>query len=98
MEKTKLNPKDRVAITYPSRYKVVIYNNDVTPIDYVIQLLVNVFNKNINEAKEITLEIHEQGRGIAGTYSLEVAEQKMNESILLSSKHGYPLEVNVEEA
>jgi ATP-dependent Clp protease adaptor protein ClpS len=98
MEKTKSKVKDMQEIAYPSRYKVVIYNDDATPIDYVIQLLINVFNKNIDEAQKITLQIHENDKGVAGIYSFEVAEQKMMESNLLSRKHGYPLEVDMEEA
>jgi ATP-dependent Clp protease adaptor protein ClpS len=98
MEKTKTKVKDAQDIAYPSRYKVIIYNDDATPIDYVIQLLINVFNKNIEEAQNITMQIHENDKAIAGIYSFEIAEQKMLESNLLSRKHGYPLEVDVEEA
>jgi ATP-dependent Clp protease adaptor protein ClpS len=95
--KTKTQSKTRVEIRYPDRFNVVFLNDDFTPMEFVIQLLIEVFNKDINQAKDITLTIHNEGKGIAGTYNFEIAEQKVHESTLLSRHHGHPLKVVMEK-
>ncbi len=95
--KTKTQSKTRVEIRYPDRFNVIFLNDDFTPMEFVIQLLIEVFNKNIDQAKDITLTIHNEGRGIAGTYNFEIAEQKVHESTLLSRHHGHPLKVIMEK-
>lgn len=81
----------------PPKYHVIMLNDDVTPMDFVIQVLVNVFNKDNDSAKNIMLEIHEKGRSIVGTYSYEVAEQKCIEAIQESRNAGFPSDVLIEE-
>ena len=71
--------RDKVELVFPNRYNVLLLNDDYTPMDFVIQLLVEVFNRTLDEATAITMKVHEEGQGIAGTYSHEVAEQKQNE-------------------
>jgi len=84
-------------IREPSRYNVIFINDDITPMDFVIQLLVEIFNKSLEDAQNITLQIHYENKAIVGTYSYEIAEQKTNESNMLSHHHGYPLTVLLEE-
>jgi ATP-dependent Clp protease adaptor protein ClpS len=55
-------------IKYPDRFNVVLLNDDFTPMEFVIQLLVEVFNTSIEEAKEVMIKVHEEGKGIAGMY------------------------------
>jgi ATP-dependent Clp protease adaptor protein ClpS len=86
-----------VELLYPGKYKVVIQNDDVTPMDFVIALLMQVFNHNEDRAKEITLDIHRKGNGIAGVYTYEVAEQKGIEATLLARQHSWPLAIKIEE-
>lgn len=81
----------------PNKYNVIMMNDNVTPMDFVTQLLVVIFNKNSEQARDITLAIHENGRGIAGTYSYEIAEQKCTETISTSRQSGYTLDVIIEE-
>lgn len=90
--KTKVNTK----ITYPPRYKVVIFNDNHTPMEFVIQLLIEVFNKNIDEANKITQTVHTKGRGVAGVYNFEIAEQKVSESQIICQYNGHPLKVELE--
>jgi ATP-dependent Clp protease adaptor protein ClpS len=97
MAETKTQNKSRTKLKYPSRFNVVFHNDDYTPMEFVIHLLIEVFNKNIEQAKEITLAIHTEGRAIAATYSLEIAQQKTHESSLLSSHAGHPLIVSYEQ-
>jgi ATP-dependent Clp protease adaptor protein ClpS len=81
----------------PNKYNVIMINDNITPMEFVIQLLVIVFNKSVDEANAITMTIHEQGRGIAGTYSYEVAEEKCTDTISTARASGYPLDVVIEE-
>lgn len=84
-------------IKYPDRFNVVLINDDFTPMEFVIQLLVEVFNKTIEEAKEATVKVHEDGKAVAGSYGLEIAEQKQQEATIISRHHGHPLKVIIEK-
>tara|TARA_R110001592_G_scaffold105459_1_gene296564 strand:- start:344 stop:640 length:297 start_codon:yes stop_codon:yes gene_type:complete len=97
MARSKTKTIQKVELKYPSRYQVIILNDDYTPMDFVIKLLIEVFNKNINQAQEVTVAIHEKGKGIAGTFNMEVAEQKTSEVTLIARHHGHPLKAIMEE-
>lgn len=82
----------------PNKFNVIMLNDNVTPMDFVIQILMIVFNKDQNSAKDIMLEVHEKGRSIAGSYSYEIAEQKCVETVTTARKAGFPLDVTIEES
>lgn len=84
-------------IAKPKQYQVIVYNDDTTPIEFVIELLKNIFMHTQQSAEGITLAIHNEGKGVAGVYYYEVAEQKVHESILVSRQAGYPLTLDIEE-
>ena len=81
---------------YPARYNVVIDNDDTTPAEFVIQLLIEIFNKPLDAATGITLDIHTTGNGIAGTYSRELAEQKLAETKIAVAAAGLVLVTRLE--
>jgi len=81
----------------PGKYKVVFYNDDVTPMQFVIALLEHTFNHSTDDAKRITMQVHNEGTGIAGVYTYEIAEQKGVEATLISRQNGWPLVIKVEE-
>ncbi len=89
---------EKKRLSTPKKYMVIFLNDNVTPMEYVIQLLLTFFGKTTEEANEITLEVHEKGRCIVGTYSYEVAEQKCIETVTDARKHNYPLDVVMEES
>jgi len=93
---TKTSTRSSVKVDYPTRHNVIFHNDEFTPMEFVIHLLIEVFNKNIEQAKEITLAIHNNGRAIAATYSYEVAEQKTHEAILITRHSGHPLQITHE--
>lgn len=80
----------------PSKYKVIVCNDDVTPVEFVVTMLVTVFRHNEKSALELTLSIHNTGSAVAGVYSFEVAEQKSIDSTNLARANGYPLIIKVE--
>lgn len=84
-------------LKFPKKYKVIICNDDITPTDFVIAMLMTVFQKSQEDSYTITMHIHNNGKGIAGIYSHEIAEQKMIEGINLSRVHGWPLVLKTEE-
>lgn len=84
-------------ILSPGLYKVIIMNDDHTPMDFVIAVLMHVFKHSEPRAKEITMEIHHQGAGVAGVYSHEIAEQKGAEGTMLARQNGWPLVFRIEE-
>ena len=81
----------------PGRYKVIVCNDDVTPVEFVVTMLVSVFKHTEKSALELTLAIHNKGSAVAGVYSFEVAEQKGIDSTNLARANGYPLIIKVEQ-
>jgi ATP-dependent Clp protease adaptor protein ClpS len=83
-------------ISEPGKFKVVVCNDDVTPIEFVVSMLIAVFRHDEKSALELTLAIHNQGSAVAGVYSYEVAEQKGIDATNLARANGYPLIIKVE--
>ncbi len=81
----------------PSLYKVVLHNDDVTTMDFVVKILVDIFKKSLDEATTIMLAVHDEGAGICGLYPKEIAEFKTNKTIYLARKEGFPLQCNMEK-
>ena len=88
--------KTRQKIARPPRFKVILFNDDYTPMEFVVSVLENVFKKGPSEATQIMLHVHRNGAGIAGVYVLEVAETKVVSTHRLAEKRGYPLRAGVE--
>jgi ATP-dependent Clp protease adaptor protein ClpS len=81
----------------PSKFNVVFYNDNVTTMEFVILVLMSIFHKSFDEARNLCLSIHENGKGIAGTFSHEVASQKRDETINAARANGFPLQCEIEE-
>ncbi len=80
----------------PPRFKVVLYNDDYTPMEFVVALLEQVFQKPPVEATRLMLQIHRSGSGVAGIYALEVAETKVATVHRMAEARGYPLRSGLE--
>jgi ATP-dependent Clp protease adaptor protein ClpS len=93
----KINEKVSITVQPPKLWKVVFFNDDSTPMEFVIELLVGIFKHNDAKARELTLEIHNSGSAIAGIYPFEIAEHKGVESTHLSRANGFPLRIQVEQ-
>lgn len=81
----------------PPKFKVVLYNDDFTPMEFVVALLESVFKKSPSEATALMLQIHRKGAGVAGVYVLQVAETKVATVHRMAEERGYPLRAGVEE-
>jgi ATP-dependent Clp protease adaptor protein ClpS len=82
----------------PTLFKVVLLNDDYSTMEFVVEILENVFQKTPAEAYQIMMHVHVNGRGIAGVYPWEVAETKVDTVISLARGAGYPLRAVTEEA
>jgi ATP-dependent Clp protease adaptor protein ClpS len=98
MAQVSTTEQTKVKLSEPPRYVVVMHNDDYTPMDFVIEILVTIFNHTVEEAKQLTLEIHNEGKAVCGEYYYELAEQKSTESIALARSNGHPLQVEVDRA
>jgi ATP-dependent Clp protease adaptor protein ClpS len=87
---TKLKP--------PHKWTVVLHNDDVTPMEFVVELLQRVFYMDIANAATLMIDIHTTGSGVAGTYTHEIAEQKLVDALKFIASHRYSLKATLEEA
>ena len=97
MAEVQLDEKIKVIIQEPKQWKVIFLNDNSTPIEFVMQLLTQIFKHTEITAKDITMQVHETGSGIAGVYSFEIAEAKAVEATSLARANGFPLQVKLEE-
>ena len=89
--------KQKESLKVPDSWNVVLLNDDYTPMDFVVQILESLFQRNPSEAYRIMLQVHTQGRGIAGVYTHEVAETKVADVVELAQDAGYPLQAVMEQ-
>lgn len=75
----------------PKMYKVIYLNDDYTTVNFVVDTLVRFFNKSMDEAVSLAMHIHNKGTGVAGIYTLDLAETKANMTMDLARKNGFPL-------
>lgn len=96
IEKSKTTTTKRI-LKEPSKYKVVVLNDDFTPMEFVIAMFIAVFNYDRTKAYQATIKIHTEGSAIAGVYSHEIAEQKCLDATQMARDNNYPLVVKTEE-
>ena len=82
----------------PSMYKVILLNDDYTPMEFVVYVLQKIFNKNQEAATQIMLHVHQKGIGVCGVYTYEVAEVKSKTVVDFAKKNQHPLQCTVEKA
>jgi ATP-dependent Clp protease adaptor protein ClpS len=81
----------------PSMYKVLMLNDDFTPMEFVVHVLVQFFSKSQEDATQVMLHVHQRGVGICGVYSYEVAENKVTQVVDFARKHQHPLQCTLEK-
>jgi len=82
----------------PSMYKVIMLNDDYTPMEFVVHVLERFFSKNRDEATKIMLHVHQRGVGVCGTYTYEVAETKVTQVMDFARQHQHPLKKKKKKA
>ena len=89
--------KEKIRVKEPDRYKVIFINDDFTPMEFVMQLLMEIFHHPEDAAKDVMLKVHTEGKAVAGIYFFEIAEQKAFETAESAKEHQYPLKITIEE-
>ena len=92
---TKLDIKPKTKI--PSLYRVLLMNDDYTPMEFVIEVLEKFFQKNREEATQIMLHVHQRGVGVCGIYAYDLAETKATQVMNYARKYEHPLQVQLEK-
>jgi len=95
-EKIQSSGHSLLTIGEPKQYYVVMHNDDSTPIDFVIEILMNLFNHDEGTSADLAHKIHTDEIAIVGMYNLEIAEQKVEETVKASRVANYPLSVTLE--
>ena len=95
--KTDLVTKTRPKTKKPHLYKVLLLNDDYTPMEFVVHVLERFFNKNREEATRIMLHVHKRGVGICGVFTYEVAETKVTQVMDFARQHQHPLQCTMEK-
>ncbi len=88
-EKSRLQP--------PPLYKVLLLNDDYTPMDFVVVVLQTVFGMSREKATQVMLQVHREGMGVCGTYTREVAVAKVDQVLGIAREHQHPLQCTMEE-
>jgi ATP-dependent Clp protease adaptor protein ClpS len=96
-EEIKIDEKIKRKAEEPSKYKVIMLNDDTTPMEWVVDVLKTVFNHSQETAEKITLTIHNDGSALVGIYTYEIAEQKTVETVNASRERGFPLGVRLDK-
>ena len=90
--------KTRQQVKPPSMYKVILHNDDYTPMDFVIDVLTRFFNMQYEKASEIMLQVHNEGMAVCGVFTAEVAETKVQQVSIYAKEHEHPLLCTMERA
>jgi ATP-dependent Clp protease adaptor protein ClpS len=90
--------RTRAKAKKPSMYKVLLLNDDYTPMEFVVMVLQRFFNMDIEQATQVMLHVHQQGVGVCGVFSYEVAETKVNQVMDAARQNQHPLQCTLEKA
>lgn len=88
----------RISLDEPKMFHVILYNDDVTTMEFVVHLLTTVFRKSQPAAQEIMLTVHRKGSATVGTYTYDVAYTRKSKALSMAKNAGYPLKITMEEA
>ena len=93
-----IDEKIKRIVKEPSKYNVIMLNDDATPMEWVMGVLKEIFKHSDEDSEALTMTIHNDDSVVVGTYKYEIAEQKSVEAVSASRNHGFPLQLKVEEA
>ena len=96
-EQSGLKERQRIDLKEPRRYKVIIYNDDFTTMEFVVMILKQVFFKSEEEAQALMLQVHHSDKAVVGIYSYDIAVSKANKATSMARVQGYPLRLTVEK-
>ena len=89
--------KNKAKISKPKHYKVLMFNDDYTSMEFVVDILINIFKKSLDAANKIMIEVHKNGKGVAGIYPYDIADTKASIAMARAEEEGFPFKLIVEE-
>ena len=89
--------KTKSRIREPKRFHVIMHNDDYTPMDFVVDILMGVFHKNEAEANILMMKVHNEGQAAVGSYSYDIACSKQRTSMAMAEEEGYPFRLTIRE-
>jgi ATP-dependent Clp protease adaptor protein ClpS len=95
-EQSATRERQRVDLMEPRRYKVTIYNDDFTTMEFVVMILIQVFFKSQAEAETLMLQVHHSDKAVVGIYSYDVAVSKVRKATNMAREAGFPLRLTIE--
>lgn len=95
-EQSQIKEKQRTNLKEPRRYKVIIYNDDFTTMEFVVMILKQIFLKSEEEANALMLQVHHSDKAVVGIYSYDIAVSKAHKATSMAREAGYPLRLTVE--
>jgi len=90
--------KTRIHLREPKHYRVIMHNDDFTSMEFVVEILMDIFHKEEAEAERLMLMVHESGRAAVGTYPYDIAVTKVQAAEVRARREGFPFRMTVEEA
>jgi len=95
-EQSSIRERERIELREPKRYKVIIYNDDFTTMEFVVKILTEVFFKTQEEAEALMLKVHHSDKAVVGIYSYDVATSKTRKATRMAREANFPLRISVE--
>lgn len=89
--------KTRINIREPKHFRVIMHNDDFTSMEFVVEILIDIFKKDTLEAERLMLMVHESGRAVVGTYPYDIAATKVNNALARAKAEGFPFRMTLEE-
>ena len=90
--------KSKVKVKKPKHYKVIMHNDDFTTMEFVVNILMTIFKKDINTSNKIMMDVHKLGKGIVGIYPYDIATTKVSMALEMAKEEGFPFNITIEEA
>ncbi len=87
--------KERTDLREPRRFKVIIYNDDITTMEFVVRILTTIFHKSPAEAEKLMLQVHKGKSAVVGVYSYDIAHSKVQKATQMARNEGFPLRLTV---
>ena len=100
MDKTQHIAKENIntRLKEPKHYNVIMLNDDFTTMEFVVEILIDIFGKDPATANSIMMDVHKKGRGVVGSYPYDIAATKVNEALTRAKSEGFPFRMSIEEA
>jgi ATP-dependent Clp protease adaptor protein ClpS len=96
-EQTKVRHKTKVKTKEPKKYAVIMHNDDVTTMDFVVEVLKNIFFKTPDQAQELMMEVHTKGSAVVGVYTYDIAVSKALKTMRIAAGNNFPLKLSWRE-